>query len=67
MANITACKVVYKRTVQPAPYESKAAEIELSCVIDPDDGVDFDETVDNLFEHAKDSVHAALGLRKAPR
>lgn len=52
MAQITSGRVVYSRTVQPADYESKRGEVELSFVLE--DG-----------EEAADAVRAAGAIARA--
>lgn len=59
---ITGGRVSYKRVVQPAPYESKAAEVEFSFVLDAKDSGP--EAATEVLEMAKDEVNRALGLKE---
>lgn len=59
-------RVVYKRTIQPEPFESKTAEVEFSFTVD--DGDDPAAVAGQALAMAKAEVHDALGLRgKAPK
>jgi hypothetical protein len=60
MYQIIGGRVSYSRTIQPAPYESKKGEAELSFVLE--DG----EAVDNALDEIGDMVMAkAIQLAKA--
>lgn len=66
MTQITGGRVTYGRTVQPAQYESKKMEAELTFAISEGDG--FEETFAHAAFLAIDKVHEVLGLArpKAP-
>jgi hypothetical protein len=54
-------RVVFARTVQPAQYESKKAEVELNFVLA--EGEELDATIDIVAGHAMDTVLAMVGLK----
>jgi hypothetical protein len=54
-------RVVFSRTVQPAQYESKKAEVELNFVLS--EGEEFDATLDIVADHAISTVLAMVGLK----
>ena len=65
MPQITSGRVVYSRTVQPAQYESKRAEVELAFVVE--DGESAEDAVDAVDAVAKIVKRKALeivGLRQ---
>ena len=62
MARVTNGKVAFRRTVQPADYESKSAEVELSFALD--DGEILKDVIGEFMEDAKNEVLRTLGLRK---
>ena len=51
---ITSGRVVFSRTVQPAQYESKKAEVELSFVLA--EGEELKDTIEEVGERCKDAV-----------
>lgn len=62
MSQITAIKITYGRTVQPAQYESKKAEAEFTATVD--DGEDVAAIVDHCIHLAQSKVHEMVGLSK---
>ena len=62
MSRVTNGKVAFRRTVQPADYESKSAEVELSFALD--DGEILKDVIGEFMEDAKNEVLRTLGLRK---
>ena len=58
---ITGGRISYKRTVQPAPYESKTAEVEFSFVLDTND--DGPEVAAEILKMAKIEVNRALNSK----
>ena len=63
MAQITAGRVVYSRTVQPVQYESKRAEIELNFVLV--EGEDLGDTLAEVAEIVQAKTLEMVGLKKA--
>jgi hypothetical protein len=63
MSQITGGKVTYGRTVQPAQYESKKAEVEISFVIG--EGEDIGDMLDRAAAMAEGKALELVGLRKA--
>jgi hypothetical protein len=59
---ITSGRVVYKRTIQPAQFESKSAEIELSFSLA--EGEELGDAIVDTMEAAKEEVLLTLGLIK---
>jgi len=49
---ITGGRVVYGRTVQPAPYESKKSEVELAFQLE--EGEDLDEAIEEVAAIVKE-------------
>lgn len=66
MGILTAGKITYGRTVQPAQYESKKAEVEI-CFVAADDGSDFDALLKQAGEIAMSKAHEMVGLKAAPK
>lgn len=62
MAQATSGRVVYSRTVQPAQYESKRAEVELAFVLE--DGEDEGEAVRKIGSIARSECLALVGIKK---
>ena len=62
MAQITGGRVVYKRTVQPAPYESITAEVEFAFVLE--DREDAGWAAAGVFEIARAEVLEAIRLKR---
>jgi hypothetical protein len=54
MSEITGGKVGYARTVQPAPYESKKAEVELSFLLE--EGENVDDAIEEVSAICKEHV-----------
>lgn len=65
MSQITGGKISYGRTVQPAQYESKKAEIELTFVLA--EGEKLGSTLDHAAEIAKNKVLELVGLKAQTR
>ena len=65
MAQVTGGKVAFRRTVQPADYESKSAEVEFSFTLA--EGEDPKQVAAEAMVVAKDVVLRTLGLRKLRR
>lgn len=61
MAQVTSGRVVYSRTVQPAQYESKRAEVELSFVLE--DGEDAPAVIREIGAAARVECLRLVGLR----
>lgn len=62
MAQITGGRVVYKRTVQPAPYESITAEVEFAFLLE-----DKETPANGAWEALKTAraeVNEAIGLKQ---
>lgn len=59
MPQITGGRVVFSRTVQPAQYESKRAEVELTFVLA--EGEDLNGTLNDVSLKAKNQVLDILG------
>lgn len=57
---MTGGKVVYRRTIQPQPYESEGAEVELAFLIE--DGETASEAIEEVLKVARAEVREALGL-----
>lgn len=65
MTQITGGRVVYGRTVQPAQFESKRSEVELTFSVE--DG-NFDEAaLDKVIETAITKAHEMVGVAPAPK
>ena len=64
MGKISGGRVAYRRTIQPAPYESKTAECELSFSTEEDDGVEVEDTAANVLDMCKVIVQEALFQKK---
>lgn len=62
MAQFTGGKVSFSRTVQPAPYESKNASVEISFMLDPND--DMDKVLEQVGYLAEDRALAMVGLKR---
>jgi len=62
MSNITGGRVVFGRTVQPASYESKKAEVELSFALA--EGEELGDTLEDYMKLAQDEVLATLGVKR---
>lgn len=65
MPQVTSGRVVYSRTVQPAQYESKRAEVELSFVIE--DGEDLEAAAREVGEAARRQNLGLLGIKSKER
>jgi hypothetical protein len=65
MATVTNGRVSYKRTVQPADYESKVAECEFSFQLEEDD--DAAKVAADLLADCRNEVNTILGLNKPKR
>ncbi len=61
MAQVTSGRVVYSRTVQPAQYESKRAEVELSFILD--DNEDEAEAIRGVGRTARVECLRLVGVR----
>ena len=61
MVQVTGGRVVYSRTVQPASYESKKAEVELSFVLD--DGEKLEKALKETAELVKREALELVGLK----
>lgn len=61
MSQITGGKVTYGRTVQPAQYESKRADIELTFTLA--EGERLGDTLEAVGKIVKDKVLEMVGLR----
>ena len=59
---ITGGKISYSRTVQPAQYESKKAEVELAFVLD--DGEELGDAQDDVEALVKNKALEMVGVRK---
>lgn len=59
---ITGGRVSYSRTVQPAPYESKKADVELSFLLE--EGETADDALDEVQEICKEHVLAMVAVKK---
>ena len=62
MTQITGGRIVYGRTVQPAQYESKKAEVELTFSVE--DGAYDEAALDGIIHTAIEKAHAMVGLAK---
>ena len=62
MPQITSGRVVYSRTVQPAEYESKRAEVELAFVVE--DGESAEDAVSAVAKIVKRKALEIVGLRQ---
>lgn len=58
---ITGGRVVYARTVQPAQYESKKSEVELSFTLD--EGEKLGNALEEVGEIVQEKALALVGLR----
>ena len=58
LPQVTSGRVVYSRTVQPAQYESKRAEVEFAFAVE--DGEDPGQAAREAGELARREVHALL-------
>lgn len=65
MPTITGGKVVFSRTVQPADYESKKAEIELTFTVGEDE--DHLEAAASVMVDAQNIVLVAVGKRSSDK
>ena len=65
MSQITKGRVTYGRTIQPAQYESKKAEVEIEFVIG--EGEEVGEWLDRAGQMAQDKAHELVGIRKQSR
>jgi hypothetical protein len=66
MTHITRGKINFGRTVQPAQYESKRADVELEFVLA--EGEELGNTLDKVAEIAKAKALEMVGLKsKEPR
>jgi hypothetical protein len=61
MAQITGGKITYARTIQPAQYESKRAEVELTFVLA--EGEDLGNTLDDVARKVKTKALQMVGLK----
>lgn len=64
MPQITGGRVVFSRTVQPAQYESKRAEVELTFVLA--EGEELNSTLNDVSLKAKSQVLDILGINSSP-
>lgn len=62
MTQITGGRIVYGRTVQPAQYESKKAEVEFTFSVE--DGAYDEAALDGIIHTAIEKAHAMVGLAK---
>lgn len=62
MAQATSGRVAYSRTVQPAQYESKRAEVELAFVIEDDE--DPAEVIRSIGAVVRDECLALVGVKR---
>ena len=62
MPQITGGRVVYRRSIQPQPYESEGAEIEFQFIVEDDENPT--TAAASVLRIARAEVHIALGLRK---
>ena len=60
---ITSGRVVYSRTVQPAQYESKRAEVELNFVLT--EGEELGHTLAAVADRCKNQVFTMVGIKTA--
>lgn len=60
MSQITGGRVVFSRTVQPAQYESKRAEVELTFVLA--EGEDLAGTLNDVSMRVRSQVLDILGI-----
>ena len=58
-------RVAYSRTVNPAPYESAKADVELSFLLE--DGDSIDDCLIDCLDICKDHVHAVVGIKKGDK
>lgn len=65
MAQITGGRVVYKRTVQPAPYESITAEVEYAFLLEDEELPG--EAAAEVLGLARFEVTQAIKLKQAAR
>jgi hypothetical protein len=65
MTQITGGKVVYGRTVQPAQYESKKSEVELTFSVE--DGQYDEKALDAIIQTAITKAHEMVGVAAAPK
>lgn len=63
---VTSATVGFKRTVQPAQYESKSVELSLAIVPESEDDFLSDAEIAQALTKAKDFVYAQLGIKKNP-
>jgi hypothetical protein len=61
MSQITGGRVVFSRTVQPAQYESKKSEVELTFVLA--EGEKLADTLDQIGKLVQDKALEMVGLR----
>jgi hypothetical protein len=61
MVQITQGKVIYSRTIQPAQYESKKAEVELTFVLA--EGEDLGNALDETAEIVKAKALEMVGIK----
>jgi hypothetical protein len=66
MAMITGGTITFGRTVQPAQYESKKAEVQLAFSA-PDGGAVTEDQISAVFEMAQAKCLEILGLQAAPK
>lgn len=64
MSQITGGRVVFSRTVQPAQYESKRAEVELTFVLA--EGEDLAGTLNDVSMRVRGQVLDILGISANP-
>lgn len=65
MTQITGGRVVYGRTVQPAQYESKKAEVEFTFAVE--DGAYSEEHLDKIIRTAMEKAHGMCGLAQTAK
>lgn len=66
MSTLASIRVAYGRKMQPAPYESADASVELTLTFEPGETPDPSGRIDEAFELAVGKVHGILNLG-APR
>lgn len=54
--------MTYKRSIQPQPYESEGAEVEVTFALEDDE--DLDTVLANLLKTARTEVLVSLRLKK---
>lgn len=59
---ITGGRVCFSRTVQPAPYESKKGDVELSFMLDDNESID--DALNEVKDICKEHVLELVGARK---